>query len=137
METNSPRAGEAERQARIVIADDDESTRILLTEALSEQPSVELVASAKDADEAIELVGEFQPDVAILDWSMPAGGGDRAAKEITDRFPQVAIIALTGMDGVEASYSMMSAGAVGLLQKGCSTEELIDAIHSAKRWSSD
>jgi DNA-binding NarL/FixJ family response regulator len=119
---------------RIVIADDDESTRMLLTEALSDEPSVEIVGAAKDGDEAVELVAELNPDVAILDWSMPGLGGARAAQEIKSRCPEVRIVALTGMDAMEASYEMMSAGAVAFLQKGGSVEELVETIHSAARW---
>lgn len=126
--------GDSEQPKRVLIADDDEATRILLAEALSDHASVELVASAKDAQEAVALVDEFEPDVAILDWSMPGGGGGVAAEEIKSRHPEVAIVALTGMDPLEASYAMMSAGAVCFLQKGCSTEELIEAIATATRW---
>jgi len=133
MGSGSP-GGDDEQPKRVLIADDDESTRILLAEALADETGVELVASAKDAEEAVVLVGEVEPDVAILDWSMPGGGGGGAAEEIRARHPDVAIIALTGMDPAEASYAMMSAGAVCFLQKGCTTEELLEAIRIATRW---
>lgn len=129
-----PAAGETSEAKRVLIADDDEGTRILLTEALGEHDAVEIVGAAKDAEEAVEMAEELEPDVAILDWSMPGGGGSRAAQDIKNRCPHVVIIALTGMDPMEASYDMMSAGAVGFLQKGCSTEELLDTIRSATRW---
>ena len=124
----------AEPPKRVLIADDDEDTRMLLAEILNEEPSVELVGAAKDADEAIELAKMVNPDVAILDWRMPGGGGGRAASAIKDNHPSVAIIGLTGMDAFEASYDMMSAGAVAFLEKGCEPAQLIDAIRSATRW---
>ena len=133
MAAGSPES-ENEEPTRVLIADDDEATRILLAEALADEAGVELVASAKDAQEAVALVDEAGPDVAILDWSMPGGGGNSAAEEIKARHPDVAIIALTGMDPAQASYAMMSAGAVAFLQKGCTTEELLDAIRIAARW---
>jgi len=129
-----PAEGHDKEPLRIVVADDDEDTRLLLAESLEDEPSFELVAAGKDADEAIALVTEHGPDVVILDWAMPGGGGSRAAEEIKSSHPDVAIVALTGMDAMEASYSMMSAGAVAFLQKGCSTQELLDAIRLATRW---
>lgn len=119
---------------RVLIADDDDDTRTMLAEILAEEPSVKLVGTAKDADQAIELAKVVKPHVAILDWLMPGGGGGRAASEIKDEHPSVAIIGLTGMDPSQASYAMMTAGAVAFLEKGCEPEQLIDAIRSATRW---
>jgi DNA-binding NarL/FixJ family response regulator len=118
---------------RVLIADDDESTRVLLADQLADQESIELVGQAKDADEAVELAAELEPDVAVLDWAMPGGGGARAAQAIKANSPDVRIVALTGMDPMEASYEMMSAGAVAFLQKGGSVDELVETIHSAPR----
>lgn len=119
---------------RILIADDDPDSRLLLTEVLSEETSVELVGEARDTTEAIALAEELEPDVAILDWMMPGGGGGKAASEIKLRSPSTTVIALTGMDPEEASYDMLNAGAVAFLSKGCSAEQLMDSIRSASRW---
>ena len=119
---------------RILIADDDEDTRLLLSEALSEEPSVELVGAASDTAEAVKMAQELQPDVAILDWAMPGGGGAKAAGDIKAQQPSVAVIALTGMDPTSASYDMLKAGAVAFLSKGCSMDELMSAVRSATRW---
>ena len=122
------------KQLRVLIADDDESTRLLLTESLADEPTVELVGAAKDADEAIAMAAELEPEVVILDWVMPGGGGARAAVGIKEKLPEVAVIALTGMDTAEASYEMMSAGAVAFLSKDAAADELIEAIRGATRW---
>ncbi len=119
---------------RVLIADDDPDARALLTEIIEDHPSVELVASAKDAHEAIKLAAEASPDVAILDWRMPEGGGARAAKEITEKQPKIRVIALTGMDPMQPSYEMVYAGAHGFLGKGSSREQIIDALRSVTRW---
>ena len=126
--------GGEEATLRVLIADDDESTRVLLADILDDEPSVELVGSAKDAQEAIDLAEELEPDVVLLDWLMPNGGGSKAASEIHQRLPTSRIVALTGFDPLQASHDMMSAGAVGFLQKGCSAEELVAGIRSACRW---
>jgi len=127
-------AGGGTAATRVLIADDDEDTRILLAEILADEPGVELAGAASDGSEAISLAGQLQPDVVILDWLMPGRGGAYAARAIKDAQPSVAIIALTGMDPTQASYDMMSAGAIGFLQKGCSSGELIDTIRSVTRW---
>ena len=124
----------AEEPLKVLIADDDEDTRVLLADVLNEEPSVDLVGTAKDAEEAIQMAEELAPDVVVLDWMMPGGGGSKAASEIHQRQPSIRIVALTGMDPLHASYDMMSAGAVGFLEKGCSAKQLIDGIHSASRY---
>ena len=125
---------QGDRPTRVLIADDDEDTRALLLEVLGEAPAVEVVGAAKDAEEAIRLAEVLPLDVAILDWVMPGGGGSKAAKVIKDKKPDIAIIGLTGMDPMHASYDMMSAGASAFIEKGCPPEELIEAIRSATRW---
>ncbi len=119
---------------RVLIADDDEDTRAWLTLVLNDEASVEVVGFASDTQEAVELVEELKPDVAILDWAMPGGGGGKAAQAIKAGNPSTQIVAYTGMDAASASHDMLTAGAVGFVQKGGEPSELISAIHSAVRW---
>ena len=92
---------------------------------------MELVGCAKDAAEAVELARETEFDVAVLDWMMPGGGGAKATEDIKAQCPDAAIIALTAMDATQASYEMLSAGAVAFLEKGCPPEELVATIRNA------
>ena len=119
---------------RVLIADDDADARALLTEILNDEPSVQLVGAANDAEEAVKLAAVVSADVAIVDWRMPGGGGAYAAKGIKDHQPDTRVIALTGLDPTHASYEMMMAGADGFLGKDSSPEEIIDAIRSVTRW---
>ena len=64
----------------VLIADDDAVARSVLVALVEGDPTLELAALANDAAEAIEAAERPQPDVAILDWSMPAGGGPEAAR---------------------------------------------------------
>src|SRR6201999_813330 len=73
---------------RVLIADDDPVMRMLLAAVINNDPALELVAQAEDADEAIALATETTPDVALLDVEMPGGGGPRAAQEIRAQAPQ-------------------------------------------------
>ena len=118
---------------RVLIADDDPIVRAVVAGMIESDPSLELVAQAGDTGEAIRLVLEHSPDVAVLDWMMPGGGGPQAAQQIRDKRPYTRIVALTSSDSGEASMDMMRAGAVSFLVKGASKEEIVGAIRDASR----
>ncbi len=116
---------------RVIIADDDPLACTLVRAMLAGEESLELVGEAHDAEEALALALKAQPDVAILDWRMPKGGGARAARDMTDRCPEVALVALTSSDTEEAAIDMIRAGARSFLVKGGSQEELVRTLHRA------
>jgi DNA-binding NarL/FixJ family response regulator len=119
---------------RVMVADDDEDIRELLADMVNRDDSVELVGTAVDANSAIEVAEQTQPDVAVLDWMMPFGGGPKAAEEIKARLEQTRIVGISAGDPVSASLQMGTTGAVAFLEKGFTREQLIEAIHSAVRW---
>ena len=84
---------------RILIADDEPALRGALADLLAHEDSLVLVGEAGDADQAIELAVSSRPDVAIVDVSMPAGGGPRAAREIIRVSPETRVIALVRVRG--------------------------------------
>src|SRR4051794_13958646 len=118
---------------RVIVADDDEDIRELLSDMISRDGSVELVGAASDANSAIELAEETEPDVAVLDWMMPNGGGPKAAETMKSKREEIRIIGISAGDPVAASMQMGTTGAVAFLEKGFGREELIEAIHSAVR----
>ena len=91
--------------------------------------SVEIVAVARDADEAIRLTHERHPDVVLLDVRMPKGGGVRAAREIRREDLGVRIVAFSAGHSREAVLEMLDAGATGYVAKGISADDLITAVH--------
>jgi DNA-binding NarL/FixJ family response regulator len=119
---------------RVIVADDDEDIRELLAEMINRDQSVELVGTAEDANAAIELAEQQEPDVAVLDWMMPNGGGPKAAETMKAKRDEIRIVGISAGDAIAASLQMSTTGAVGFLEKGFSREELIEAIHSAVRW---
>jgi DNA-binding NarL/FixJ family response regulator len=119
------------RPLMVMIADDDEDTRVLLSEMVDDEISLILVGTASDANSAIELAEETGPDVAVVDWRMPEGGGPKVAAEITARFPQIRVIGISGDSGEAASEQMEGSGAIAFLQKGFSGEVLVAAIREA------
>ena len=115
----------------LLIADDDALARAL-SEAIVERDSeLELVGCAEDADGAIALAGEHQPDVAVLDWVMPGGAGAATAREILSRSPTTKIVALTAPGQPDAEAESRRAGALTSLVKGCPPDELLRTIRAA------
>ncbi len=113
---------------RILIADDEPALRGALADLLAHEDSLVLVGEAADADQAIELAVSSRPDVAIVDVSMPAGGGPRAAREIIRVSPATRVIALSAFEDRPTMLEMLRAGAVGYLVKGTAGEDLLGSI---------
>jgi EAL domain-containing protein (putative c-di-GMP-specific phosphodiesterase class I)/CheY-like chemotaxis protein len=113
---------------RVLIADDEPALRIALAELLAHEDHLVLIGTAGDADEAIQIATEERPDVALVDVKMPAGGGPRAAREITRLSPATRVIALSAFEDRPTVLEMLRAGAVGYLVKGTTGDEILDSI---------
>ena len=113
---------------RILIADDEPALRDALADLLAHEDGVVLVGEAGDADQAIELADSRRPDVALVDVSMPAGGGARAAREIIRVSPETRVIALSAFEDRPTVLAMLRAGAVGYLVKGKASDDLLRSI---------
>src|SRR5690349_4599076 len=118
----------ADAAVRVLIADDDPAVREALVDLLRDEPGLDLVGVAGDADEAIRLATETQPAVAVLDARMPAGGGARAAREIVRNCPGTRVLVLSAYEEKASVFEMFAAGASGYLVKGGSDREVLDAI---------
>jgi DNA-binding NarL/FixJ family response regulator len=119
---DSPETG----RPRLLIADDDAVVRSALAQQLAGH--FELVATARDAAEAVELAAETRPDLAIVDVEMPAGGGPHAARGIADCSPSTAIVALSIDESRDVVLEMLGAGAVTYVRKGIRSPDLIDTL---------
>jgi PleD family two-component response regulator len=119
---------------RVLIADDDPMIRLTTSALIEREPGLELVGEAEDADQAIEMAARRRPDVVLLDFNMPGGGGVRASIEIREADPAVKIVALSADDSQGAQYDMTRAGAVGFVHKGAGDEEIVRVIRSSARW---
>ncbi len=98
-------------------------------------PGVEVVGVAYDGEEAIALCREEEPDVVLMDISMPKLDGIEATRAIKDLLPQTAVIILTGHEEDEHVFEGIKAGAQGYLLKDSEPEDLSRAIHTV--WAGD
>jgi diguanylate cyclase (GGDEF)-like protein len=129
--------GEAARKQetiRLLIADDDPAIRLVLSALAARHEDLDLVGEAEDATQAIELTARRRPDVVLLDFDMPGGGGVTAAMAIREANPTTRIVALSADDSQGAQYDMSRAGAVGYLVKGAPDDEIVRVLRSSARW---
>ena len=77
------------------------------------------------------MTGDLQPDVVLMDLSMPGIGGVEATRQILARHPQVHVVVLTSFADQERVADALAAGAVGYLLKDCDAREVLAAIRSA------
>jgi DNA-binding NarL/FixJ family response regulator len=116
---------------RVVIADDHASFRSGLRSLLGTAADVEVVGEASSGVEAIVAVARLQPDVVLMDVTMPEGGGIDATARIEETMPHVAVVMLTMDAGDTSLVRAVQAGARGYVLKGASRAELLRAVRSA------
>jgi DNA-binding NarL/FixJ family response regulator len=120
--------GELMEPIRVLVAEDAPSVRRALAALFAAEPGVELVGSAEDAVEAIELARRSRPDLAIVDAKMPGGGGPRAVREILLHSPGTIVVALSAHADQQSVLQMLEAGAVDYIVKGTPANQLLSAI---------
>ncbi len=135
--TESPRRDQSvptagRRPLRVLLADDHEVVRQGLKGILSEEPDVEVVGEAANGREAVDLAGRLEPDVVIMDVSMPLISGAQATRQIKMHLPNIRVIALSMYDEPETVERMRHAGAEGYMLKTASAEELLAAIRGKR-----
>ena len=115
-------------QRRILIAEDHAIVRDGLKALLSTQPGTEVVAEAGNGREAVKLAGRTQPDLVLIDLSMPKMNGIEAIRELKHQDPAVRIIVMTAHAAEEYVFAALEAGVDGYFLKDGSQEELLMAI---------
>jgi DNA-binding NarL/FixJ family response regulator len=116
------------RRLRVLVVDDHPLYREGLATALSTMPGVEVVGEAADGAEAVEQAAVLAPDVVVMDLNMPGLGGIEATRRITSARPETAVLVLTMLDGDDALFAAMRAGARGYLLKGADRGEIARAL---------
>ena len=115
---------------RLMLADDHRMLREGLRRSMTDE-GFQVVGEASDGEEAVRLAAELQPDVILMDVSMPDVDGVEATRRIRDLLPDTRVIMLTMHPDQEVVASALRAGAAGYLVKDCSTEEIAEAVRLA------
>ena len=113
---------------RVLLADDHPIVRQSLSRFLQTQDDFEVVGEAQDGCQAVDLANLLQPDVIIMDISMPNLNGIEATRQILSDHSQVKVIGLSMHTGKRWVAEMFRAGALGYLSKDCDFDELLDAV---------
>ncbi len=120
---------------RVLIADDHAIVREGLRALLEAQPDIEVVAEATDGEDAVNKTQEVQPDIVLMDITMPRMNGMEATRQIRQHSPDVKILVLTMHESDEYFFKMLDVGASGYFVKGGSSSELISALRAI--WQGD
>jgi len=118
---------------RILIADDHAIIRSGLRALLSHEPGFEIVAEAADGREAVELAEREQPDIAILDISMPILNGLEAARQISAKLHHVRLVIVTVHTDECYLLNSLKAGARAYVLKSSSEFEIIEAVRAVSQ----
>jgi DNA-binding NarL/FixJ family response regulator len=116
------------KNIRILLADDHTVVRKGLRLLLEGQPGFEVVADAADGRSAIALAEQFLPDVVVMDVAMPGLNGIEAARQITAKLPQVAVVFLSMHSDEGYVLKALKSGARGYLLKDSAEQDLINAV---------
>ncbi len=118
---------------RIIIADDHSLIRQGIKSIIGQDTELKVIAEAADGVELLEKLAEQQPDMVILDISMPRMNGIEAVAQIKEHYPAIRILILTMHSNAQYFYHVISAGAHGYLLKDDSDTELLPAIKTVQQ----
>lgn len=116
----------AERRTRVVLADDTEDLRAILRQLLEHDGRFEVVAEAEDGHEVVQIAADHQPDVIVLDLSMPVLDGRAALPRIRVAAPSARIVVLSGFRSLDVDATTL--GVDACLEKGTGIDEIIRTV---------
>ena len=115
---------------QVVLADDHSVVRRGIRDFLTDAGDIVVVAEAETGREALVLISQHQPDVAILDIRMPDGTGIEIARQLRAQKQSLGILILTAFDDPPYIRAAVEAGANGYMLKSASAEEIVDAVRA-------
>ena len=118
---------------RILIADDHAVVRSGLRALLSADLDLDVVGEAADSTEVMHLAGKLQPDLILLDITMPHESGIRIAKRMKEEHPGIKVLFLTMHEEEGLLHEALRTGAAGYVIKRAEESEILRAIHAASR----
>jgi len=118
----------AQRRARVLIVDDHPAVREALALRIGRQPDLEVCGEAADTGEALRLLADARPDVAVVDITLKAGNGIDLIKRIRDRDERVRILVWSMHSEALYAERALRAGALGYVNKDQATDRIVEAI---------
>jgi DNA-binding NarL/FixJ family response regulator len=114
--------------AGVLICDDNDAIRTLLSAIVGDSPGMRVVGEATDGNEAIVEAIRLQPNVILLDLAMPNRNGLEAIPELRRLVPDAQIIVFSGFAGAAVAEQVLALGAAGYLEKGAHPETIVATI---------
>lgn len=115
---------------RVLLADDHPIVRAGVRLLLENETDIEIVGEADNGLKAVDMAQKMQPDVVIMDISMPDLDGFEATRRITQTCPNTRVLVLTMYDSEEHFFEILRAGAAGYVPKKAAPTDLISALRS-------
>jgi two-component system response regulator NreC len=115
---------------RLMLVDDHDIVRTGLKSYLETQEGLQVVGEASSGSEALQRAVQSQPDVVLMDITMPNMDGLEATRRLKQIFPDCKVLALTVHEDKQYLFEMLLAGAAGYVTKQVAAEELVTAIRS-------
>jgi DNA-binding NarL/FixJ family response regulator len=115
---------------RVMIVDDHKLVREGLKAVFGLGEEIDVVGEAGSGEDALDMIARVDPDVILMDISMPGMNGIQATKQIRKEYPDVKIVILTMLDQEGSVYEAVKAGATGYMIKSTSSDELVRAIEA-------
>jgi DNA-binding NarL/FixJ family response regulator len=116
---------------RVLVCDDVQAFRALMRYTLEEDPGIEVVGEAADGIAAISAAERLQPDVVLLDLTMPLLDGIDAIAGVLERAPGTRVVALSGWGAERMAAAALAQGAVAYLEKTDDVQAIRDAVRAA------
>ena len=120
----------------VLLAEDHPVVRNGLVELLGSEPDIEIAAAVGDGAAAVAALGDHDPDIVLLDLTMPEMDGIEATRMVIEHRPDTRVVILTASADREQMLRAVDAGALGYLLKDASPAELIEGIRAASRGES-
>ncbi len=119
-----------DKPVRVILADDHAVVRQGIRQFLETSPGIAVIAEASDGLQAIELIRQHRPDVAVLDIQMPGRSGIEVTQAIrAERLP-VGVLILTAFDDTPYVRAVLQAGANGYVLKTAEAQEIVEAVQA-------
>jgi len=120
-------------QRTLVIVDDHPFFREGLKSLLSHHPRFRVVGEAGSAEQGLRVAKELQPDIVVMDISLPDGSGIDVAREIRTRFPRIGVVILSMHSRIDYITKAFEAGATGYVTKDSATERFVECLETVTK----